>query len=148
MLEWTLANSRMSCACDHLVLGILCFQFFEFCSNEFCLHLLFGRILVLNMAHSITVLACVPLGPPSIWGVTFHYNDGIMSFGVGFWSIFPPSWIDFVSASPYWILQPPQGFPALNCFSFYHAQRWGLWWEDLGCGISSYFLSPLVWILS
>lgn len=34
--------------------------------------------------------------PPSTRGVSFHYNDSIMNFGVCLQSIFPPSWIDLV----------------------------------------------------
>ena len=42
-----------------------------------------------------------PWVSPSTWSVSFHYNDGIISFGVVFWSIFfSPPLIDVVLASP------------------------------------------------
>lgn len=52
---------------------------------KFRLRLLVGRDLVPNG------VAFVPLGSPSIRGVSFHYDDGVMSFGVGFSSMFPQS---------------------------------------------------------
>ena len=59
-----------------------------------------GGDLVPNMIHSSgSVTEFTPLGLPLICGVTFHYNDGIMSFQVGLWSIFPPSWNDLVLTS-------------------------------------------------
>ena len=43
-------------------------------------------------------MALVPLGPTSTRGVSFHYNDGITSFGVVLWSVFLPPWLDLVLA--------------------------------------------------
>lgn len=59
-----------------------------------------GVRLVPNMVHLGNVIALVP-SPPSIYGIRFNYNDGIMSFGISLWSIFPPLWVELILDSPY-----------------------------------------------
>ena len=58
-----------------------------------------GGLLVPNIACSPSVMAFISLGSPSTCAVSFHDNDGIMSFGVFFQLNFLPSWIDLVLAS-------------------------------------------------
>ena len=41
-----------------------------------------GGGLVPNKVHSGSVMTFVPLSSPSTCGVSFHYNDGVLSFGV------------------------------------------------------------------
>ena len=107
----TRANSQVSWVPGQSVLGVfVCLQEWvvsEFCGTKFCLCLLVGR-----------GLWCSSPSSPLLLLVCFHYNDDMMSFGVILQSIFPSSWADLVSTSPcgYWLLSPPQGFPAINCF--------------------------------
>ena len=70
---------------------------------------------------SRTVMAFVSPHPTYTCGVNFHYNDGIMIFGMGLHSIFPPFWnhleepvlvVDFHTQQ--------RGFPEINCFLFDH----------------------------
>lgn len=70
-----------------------------------------GVGLVPNMVLLGNVIALVP-SPPSIYGIRFNYNDGIMSFGISLWSIFPPLWVELILASPYccWLLWSHMSF--------------------------------------
>lgn len=117
--EWTWANSWVSSVLGPSVLGILgvskCRLFLNFvAANSDCLRL----------AESLVPYAFAPEvsrglphpNPPCTCGVCFHYNDDIMSFGVGLCSIFPPSWMDLVLACVCCRLlwPPPWEFPAVN----------------------------------
>lgn len=88
----------------------------ELCGSKFCPYLLVGReglipkMVILEMPWYFS-----PLVPPPTCGVSFYYIDGIMSLGISFQWIFPPSWIDLVLANSCWLLSPPQWFPAINC---------------------------------
>ena len=75
---------HVSCACGQSVPGFSVFQVFELCGTKFCLCLLVGTlVLVLETVYSGSVMASSSLHPPFTCGVSFHYKDGIMSFGVG-----------------------------------------------------------------
>ena len=105
---WT----RELCALPQSVLGILCVSwgglFPSFLPPNSVFPFWLGGGLAPDMVHSGSFMAFVLLGPPSTCGVNCHYNDGIMSFGVMFQSIFTPSWIDLVLASSHcWLLWPP-----------------------------------------
>ena len=97
------------------------FLVFEFCGSKFCLHLLIGRRPcslhgLFWRCHGKSVMAFVPLSHPSTCGVSFHHNDGIMSFGVCLWSVFPPSCNDLLLVSfAVDLYNRRKDFAALNC---------------------------------
>ena len=77
------------------------------------------------------------------WGVNFHYDDGIMSFGMGVHSIFPPSWNHV--GQPVLIFDfhtHRRSFPEINCFLFAHK------WMGVGLvrGCLFLLLYPIRWI--
>ena len=81
----------------HLVLGILCVSKVKEgvspsfrAPNSDSTFWLEGPVFI--HGPSRTVMAFVSPHPTYTCGVNFHYNDGIMIFGMGLHSIFPPFW--------------------------------------------------------
>lgn len=97
-------NLQVTCALDSLVLGILCISktelFLNFMPPNFHSTFWLKRGLVSNMVHSRSIMVFILLDLPSTCGISVYYNDGMMSFVVVLWPIFPPPWTYLVLASP------------------------------------------------
>ena len=92
-----------------------------------------GR-LVPNVICSKSVMRLVPLCPPSVWGISFYFNNGMMSFRVfvvNFSSIL--LWVS--SGFNQFLMLTSVTTTGISCpklCSFDHVWGWGgLWWEDL-----------------
>ena len=81
-----------------------CFQFLNFAEPNSDSAFWLGGVLVPNTGCSRSVMASVPLSPPSTCGVSFHHNGGRLgSFSGQFFLLVGSIWFLLV-------------FPAINCF--------------------------------